>query len=256
MSMLLLLKKGNKASHLINFDSEDVISSIIWTHLRLLDPNLGIRPIVNNALGWNAIEEDKFTFSNLRYEFWKRIPPPIERSKSRHKCGGASLFPGLENEPLAPREGHTEADVWLKRIVGDENTVTDIIMFEMKLHSGLSKRTSNDPRRNQMVRNLDVLTAYCARNSIQRFVLILWDAHEKPERIVTYLRDSRWIERLLPAERLNLWSAEEISARIGHTSYSKVREILETIKKAVDNQQQRKVLDDLIECIRKVNQSC
>lgn len=70
--------------------------------------------------------------------------------------------------PSYPRkEGNTEVDALL--LVPSEA----VIFVEAKYKSKISKRTTHDPDRDQIIRNLDVGTYYASKNKLDFYFILL-----------------------------------------------------------------------------------
>ena len=84
------------------------------------------------------------------------------------------LWRGIEAEPyyyppptLVHKEGNSEVDVTIK--IPEEA----IVFVEAKYKSPISKRTKNDPDRDQIIRNLDVGSYYATKNNFGFYFILL-----------------------------------------------------------------------------------
>jgi len=105
------------------------------------------------------------TFENLSFEFWKRYRPPANRKY---------------------REEISEVDVTISYKNG-------IIFIEAKYLAPVNLRTTSDPRRDQIIRYLD-LAAYHYLNhpdSVKEFYFVLIVDTEKPPWILTRYKSQR-----------------------------------------------------------------
>ena len=139
-------QRGGKALErmLTSKNSEDWVT---WTVFRLL-------PRVD---GWwssllDLADVDIERADVPKVEMWKTAPAPAAyeaASRSRMLSSGNSKWMERARVPK-PVEGNTEVDLCL---AGNGF----LLHAESKLHSDLSTRTTYDPKRDQLVRNIDVL---------------------------------------------------------------------------------------------------
>src|SRR5207248_2368019 len=126
--------------------SEDLFTSNVFGILRRLRPSLWLRPMLNAAFKTQRFKTE--SMRRLDLNFWKTVgPPPL------------TAFP----------EGPSEVDVCIA-------FATTVILLEAKFHSPLATRTTYDPRRDQLVRLLDVAYSYAVGGQLFRrdpYVLVL-----------------------------------------------------------------------------------
>jgi len=160
---------------------------------------------------------------NLSFEFWKRYRPPVNRKY---------------------REGISEVDVTISYNDG-------IIFIEAKYLAPVSLRTSNDPRRDQVIRYLD-LAAYHFLNhpdSVKEFYFVLIMDTEKPPWILTRYKYPGNLGKGLTHHglfQINENIASMLSKGIGWLTWTQLRKILEITKGHFRSEAERKFVEDLI----------
>lgn len=127
--------------------------------------------------------EFKFTVDDFPTPlFWTSVPSPSEyekQSRAKMKTSGNAVW-ASRAEIADPVEGPSEIDV-----IFDHNQF--LVYVEAKLGSDISMRTTYDPQRNQMIRNIDCLIAN-AGNRTPIFWLLVKD--EVPTRAYLQLTTS------------------------------------------------------------------
>ena len=130
-------------------NSEDYVTWCVFTLLRRLPPGewwpqlLELAGIVGDLPG---------TDDPPRTELWRTVPSPPAYERASRSRMLASPDPAWTARARDPRsvEGETEVDVALEG-------ASYLIFAEAKLHSDISPRTTYDPSRDQVVRNIDCL---------------------------------------------------------------------------------------------------
>jgi hypothetical protein len=206
---------------IVRTTSEDLLTANVFGILKNLDPTIWLRRFLGEAI--KGKDFSKHTFENLSFEFWKRYRPPLNRKY---------------------REGISEVDVTISYKDG-------IIFIEAKYLAPVSLRTTNDVRRDQVIRYLD-LAAYHFLNhpdSVKEFYFVLIMDTEKPPWILTrYRHPANLIKRLTspgffkpPIDVNSL-----LSKGIGWLSWNQLKKILEITKVQFGTQAERKFVEDLI----------
>jgi hypothetical protein len=206
---------------IVRTTSEDLLTANVFGILKNLDPKVWLRRFLGEAI--KGKDFSRHTFEGLSFEFWKRYHPPANRKY---------------------REGISEVDVTISYKDG-------IIFIEAKYLAPVSLRTSNDPRRDQVIRYLD-LAAYHFLNhpdSVKEFYFVLIVDTEKPPWILTRYRYNQTLIKGLtnpgffkpPVEAGRL-----LSKGIGWLSWNQLRRILEFIRGEFRTEAERRFVDDLI----------
>ncbi len=189
--------------------------------LKNLDPKIWLRKFLGEAI--KGKDFSRHTFDGLSFEFWKRYRPPANRKF---------------------REGISEVDVTISYKDG-------IIFIEAKYLAPVNLRTSNDPRRDQVIRYLD-LAAYHFLNhpgSVKEFYFVLIIDTEKPPWILTRYRLNQNLMKGLTDPGLFKPTVEAgrlLAKGIGWLTWKQVRWILEVSKAHFRTESERRFVEDLI----------
>jgi hypothetical protein len=154
-------RKGPGCPLIVRQTSEDVLTANVFGLLRRMRPCLWLRPMLNQAFCTRRFLSRPMT--RLAVEFWKPVQPPPNR---------------------ADIEGASEIDV----AITFESTV---IFTEVKYRAPLSSRTSHDPKRDQLIRLLDVAYSTARTSDLfprEPFVFVLGLQEAEPD-LVTHYRD-------------------------------------------------------------------
>ncbi len=231
----------------MNLKSEDLLTSLLWSHLRLLDPNIFLRRFINESLGHEEIKEGELSYKNMKHAFWQKMSPPRERTPRNREL--YEFMPELfsRETALKPKEGKTEADCLLTLGNHLENSpLAAILMIEMKLNAQPSSSTSYDPHRDQISRNVDVLWFHAEECDVKRFYYILFDNQFRPAREIQALRDPLTLMKMIPDRNYILYPAEQVSRSIGWISYRKIRDLLWETKPLLKEGAEATACSDLI----------
>jgi hypothetical protein len=206
---------------IVRTTSEDLLTANVFGILKNLDPKIWLRRFLGEAI--NGKDFSRHTFENLSFEFWKRYRPPANRKY---------------------REGISEVDVTISYKDG-------IIFIEAKYLAPVSLRTSNDPRRDQVIRYLD-LAAYHFLNhpdSLREFYFVLIIDTEKPPWILTRYRHNQTLIKGLTNPGLfkpPVDAGRLLSKGIGWLTWKQFRKILEITKGHFRTEAEVKFVEDLI----------
>jgi hypothetical protein len=188
-------KRGDLRRMLQSPRSEDWVT---WNALNLV---LSCRP---NTWWSQLLEQIMHANPNLqlpapttvpRVRFWQTVASPKEyEALSRERMRGSTdLMISARSRATEPVEGDSEIDLIIESPVF-------LIYIEAKLDSDISMRTTHDPARNQIIRNIDCLLK-SARGRIPLFWMFVRDA--SPGRAYTqlmrkYREDPKVLSRALP----------------------------------------------------------
>jgi hypothetical protein len=206
---------------IVRTTSEDLLTANVFGILKNLDPNIWLRRFLGEAI--KGMDFSRHTFENLSFEFWKRYRPPPNRKY---------------------REGISEVDV----TIYFKNC---IIFIEAKYLAPVSWRTTSDPRRNQVIRYLD-LAAYHYLNhadSVKEFYFVLIIDTEKPPWILTRYRYTHNLSKGLTNPgffKPTVDISYLLSKGIGWLSWRQLKAILETTREEFRTQVEQKFIKDLI----------
>ncbi len=206
---------------IVRTTSEDLLTANVFGILKNLDPTIWLRKFLGEAI--KGKDFSRHTFENLSFAFWKRYRPPLNRKY---------------------REGISEVDVTISYKHG-------IIFIEAKYLAPVNLRTTSDPRRDQIIRYLD-LAAYHYLNhpdGVKEFYFVLIIDTEKPPWILTRYRYNYNLIKGLTSPGLfkpPMDTSHLLSKGIGWLSWSQLKEILEITREQFRNQVERRFVEDLI----------
>ena len=206
---------------IVRTTSEDLLTANVFGILKNLDPTVWLRRFLGEAI--KGKDFSRHTFEGLSFEFWKRYRPPANRKF---------------------REGISEVDVTISYKDG-------IIFIEAKYLAPVSLRTSNDPRRDQVIRYLD-LAAYHFLNhpdSVKEFYFVLIIDTEKPPWILTRYKSQTNLFKGLTHHglfQMNQDIGSVLSKGIGWLTWKQLRKILEITRGQFRTGVERKFVEDLI----------
>ena len=128
--------------------------------LKDLDPTIWLRRFLGEAI--KGRDFSRHTFENLSFEFWRKYRPPLNRKY---------------------KEGISEVDVTISYKDG-------IIFIEAKYLAPVNLRTTNDVRRDQIIRYLDLASYHYLNHpdSVKEFYFVLIIDTEKPPWVLTRYR--------------------------------------------------------------------
>jgi hypothetical protein len=126
-----------------------------------------------------------------------------------------------------------------------------IVLQGTKYLAPVSLKTSNDPRRNQVIRYLDLATYHHLNHpdTVKEFYFVLIMDTEKPPWILTrYQYDKNLIEGLTNPDLFNppVDINRLLSKGIGWVTWKQLRKILEIAKGHFRTEAEKKIVEDLI----------
>jgi hypothetical protein len=206
---------------IVRTTSEDLLTANVFGILKNLDPTIWLRRFLGEAI--KGKDFSRHTFENLSFEFWKRYHPPANRKY---------------------REGISEVDVTISFKDG-------IIFIEAKYLAPVNLRTTSDPRRDQIIRYLDLAVYHYLNHpdGVKEFYFVLIIDTEKPPWILTRYKYARNLAKGLTPHGLfpvNEDISSLLSKGIGWLSWSQLKKILEITKRHFRTEAERKFVDDLI----------
>jgi hypothetical protein len=140
--------RGSKIERLRSENSEDVLTWNVFRSLRQIDPPFWFTRLFARTFGYQIEPCPRWVNVNL---WFKVSPPPALRSCQKDE-GDSEIDIALE----------TEAAVWF---------------IEAKYKSDVSERTTNDPERDQILRNIDVGSWYADTRHFYFALLVLDEKH-------------------------------------------------------------------------------
>jgi hypothetical protein len=201
--------------------SEDLLTANVFGILKNLDPKIWLTRFLGEAI--KGRDFSSHTFEGLSFEFWKKFRPPPNRKY---------------------REGISEVDVTISYEGG-------IVFIEAKYLAPVSLRTTNDNRRDQIIRYLD-LAAYHFLNhpdGVKEFYFVLIVDTDKPPWVLTRYRYDRNTIKGLTSPGLFKPPTDAgrlLSKSIGWLSWGQLKRILEITRIQFITQAERKFAGDLI----------
>jgi Holliday junction resolvase-like predicted endonuclease len=206
---------------IVRTTSEDLLTANVFGILKNLDPKIWLRRFLGEAI--KEKDFSKHTFEDLSFEFWKRYRPPLNRKY---------------------REGISEVDVTISFKDG-------IIFIEAKYLAPVSLKTTNDVRRDQVIRYLD-LAAYHFLNhpdSVKEFYFVLIMDTDKPPWVLTRYRYNQNLIKGLTNPgffKPTVDIGSLLSKGLGWLSWNQLKKILEVNKLQFRTPVERRFVEDLI----------
>jgi hypothetical protein len=206
---------------IVRTTSEDLLTANVFGILKNLDPKIWLRSFLREAI--KGRDFSGHTFEGLSFEFWKRYCPPANRKY---------------------REGISEVDVTI-------SYKDRIVFIEAKFLAPVNLRTTSDPRRDQIIRYLD-LAAYHFLNHpdhVKEFYFVLIIDTEKPPWILTRYRYNQNLTNGLTNPGLfepPVDTVKMLSKGIGWLTWKQLRKILDGTKVHFRTEAERKFVEDLI----------
>jgi hypothetical protein len=206
---------------IVRTTSEDLLTANVFGILKNLDPKIWLSRLLGEAI--KGKDFSRHSFENLSFEFWKRYRPPANRKY---------------------KEGISEVDVTISYKDG-------IIFIEAKYLAPVSLRTTNDMRRDQVIRYLD-LAAYHYFNhpdSVKEFYFVLIIDTDKPPWALTRYRYHQNLIKGLTNPgffKPPVDTGRLLSKGIGWLSWNQLRKILEISKGHFRTEAEKKFVEDLI----------
>ncbi len=210
---------------IVRTTSEDLLTANVFGILKNLDPKIWLRSFLGEAI--KGRDFSRHTFEGLSFEFWKRYRPPVNRKY---------------------REGISEVDVTISYKDG-------IIFIEAKYLAPVSLRTSHDPRRDQVIRYLDLASYHYLNHpdGVKEFYFVLIMDTEKPPWVLTRYGYDRNIIKGLTGPGLFKPPVDPgrfLSKSIGWLSWKQLKVILEVTKGQFKTEAEIKFVEDLITYLR------
>lgn len=137
---------GHKIECLKSENSEDAITWNVFRTLNQINPEIWLPILFMKAFQMPLAEEHK----TVRIKLWDSIAPPPELKQHQKGEGNSEIDICIETEKL----------VWF---------------IEAKYKSDISRRTTNNENRNQIIRNIDVGTYYAKDKDFYFSLLYLDD---------------------------------------------------------------------------------
>jgi hypothetical protein len=206
---------------IVRTTSEDLLTANVFGILKNLDPKIWLRKFLGEAI--KGKDFSRHTFESLSFEFWKKYRPPVNRKY---------------------KEGISEVDVTISYKDG-------IIFIEAKYLAPVSLRTTNDMRRDQVIRYLDLAAFHFLNHpdSVKEFYFVLIMDTEKPPWILTRYKSQRNLFKGLTHQglfQMNQDIGSVLSKGIGWLTWKQVRKILDITKGQFITAVERRFVDDLI----------
>lgn len=187
--------RGEKINHLRSENSEDVLTWNVFRSLHKINPALWLTAFFIRAFQTEIVEKPEIVSLDL----WPELSPP----------------PSLRL--FQKDEGESEIDVRIE-------TGRLVCFIEAKYKSDISTRATNNPDRDQIIRNLDVGTWYAGRRDFFFALLVMDEAHSAIglATMKRYKKERNTILSCLPHRTDGL----ENLKGIGHITWSHMAKIL------------------------------
>ena len=200
LKRLLSHPKANKPSDLRRIlkseQSEDWVTWNVLQAIQRREPTSWWPELVSLAKNHASVLDDSLAYSSPPViDLWRTVPTPCEyerASRLRMASSDKAEWQKRAHNPK-PVEGPTEVDAVLD---GDDY----LIFVEAKLSSDVSERTTYDPLRNQIVRNIDCAIEHAGD---RRPYFWMFVKNRRPQYMYSaiidrYLSDSRTLETEMP----------------------------------------------------------
>ena len=246
----MIRDRPDKAAKYMNLASEDLLTALLWSRIRMIHPNVLLRAIVNESLGREAICEGELGHGNVTYSFWKKLPPPPERTPRNRPDGPIKELFGAT---IGPKEGATEADIFIE--LGSKITdrrLDSFLLVEAKLRARPSRSTTWDEDRGQNERNIDVMWHQAERHDVPRFFYILLDMKYQPDTSIVQLREPAKVASTFPYRDQVRFPPHQVAERIGWISYVSVLKILFEVRPRLSSTAEVIACDDAITLLEDV----
>jgi hypothetical protein len=206
---------------IVRTTSEDLLTANVFGILKNLDPTIWLSKFLGEAI--KGKDFSRHTFENLSFEFWRKYRPPVNRKY---------------------REGISEVDVTISYKDG-------VIFIEAKYLAPVNLRTTNDPRRDQIIRYLDLASYHFLNHQdrVKEFYFVLIIDTDNPPWVLTRYKSQRNLDKGLTHHGLfpvNEDIGSLLSKGIGWLSWSQVKRILEVNKLQFRTPVERRFVEDLI----------
>jgi hypothetical protein len=159
LDQLLRLPKATKREDMTRiFESPNSEDYVSWNIFNLLPSVDGWwRELLSAARKFNPRATEGLSVADVpQIKFWQTIAAPVgyeQANRQLMRSSGNAALVARASDP-APVEGPSEIDI----VLGGEH---QLIFIEAKLGSDISGRTTYDPERNQIIRNIDCLLDRC-----------------------------------------------------------------------------------------------
>ena len=203
--------RRGKANNLPKICSENSEDALTWHHFSPLKTAVSrekerwIKAFLRKAIGKN-VNIGFYNLGEAEVMLWR----------------GKEVAPYMFPPKSYPRnEGKTEVDAIIS-IPGEA-----IIFVEAKFKSPISKRTTHDPGRDQIIRNIDVGTTYANKNGLEfYFVLIATDRDKRSKQFLDQYRKNpnKIVSKLSHRVDLRL-KARSLVKNIGYVTWDDLAKI-------------------------------
>lgn len=215
--------RGSKINYLRSEHSEDALTWNVFRSFRQINPVLWLNRLFNSSFGKDILNFPQI----IRINLWPMISPPPARRLGKNDNG----------EFILKDEGDSEIDIMIE-------TELFVWVMEAKYKSDPSDRTTNDPARNQIIRNIDVGSWYAGVRDFYFSLIFLDEEHSKKgiALIKQYNLDRKMMLELLPYRHDGLHNLKEL----GSLTWLDAREIINHCCKAGNEHESylaRRVLD-------------
>jgi len=189
------LAKG--LSRLGSENSEDALTWNIFRTLQTVPASLWLHSIVQPFVSSD---------DNATLHFWKNYAPP-------------ATYPD--------KEGNSEVDLAIE-------TESALLFIEAKFGSSISKNTSRNKKRNQVIRNIDIGSWHASQSNKEFYFFLLTPEKHKTDLIIRYQDSNTLADEL--SHRTNIIDFDTLASRIYHIHWETIIDLLrdETFQKQAD----------------------
>ncbi|ULT59582.1 DUF1643 domain-containing protein [Neobacillus drentensis] len=207
--------RSNKLDHLKSENSEDAMTWNVFRSLKQINPNIWLPSLYKNSFH----QECGYSSESVEIILWKRILPLARLVK----------------------EGPTEVDIIIE-------TNEFVWLIEAKYKSDISKNTTHDTSRNQVIRNIDVGLDYAKGKDLYFSLLILDEKHSPAGYSITnkYRQSIVHVEKELPYRLDGCKNLKGISI----ITWTDVLNVLNETNKLAENEFERFIAKQAEEWLR------
>ncbi|TWD92212.1 hypothetical protein FB550_12024 [Neobacillus bataviensis] len=208
--------RRNKLDHLKSENSEDAMTWNVFRSLNQINPNIWLPRLLRNSF----LQDFGYSSESVEISLWKKIQP-----LARHV-----------------KEGPTEIDIIIE-------TNQFVWLIEAKYKSDISKNTTHDTSRNQVIRNIDVGLDYAKEKDLYFSMLILDEKHSPTGYSITnkYSQSIVHVEKELPYRVDGCKNLKGISV----ITWKDILNVLDETNELAENQFERFIAKQVEQWLRK-----
>lgn len=170
-----------------------------------------------DALTWNVFRTLSYTKPN---SLWlNQIFNPIN---FKHDAEYRQIF--WKPLPQPDSYPHSEGTTYVDFCVENEEC---LVFIEAKFRSQISKSTTNDPERNQVIRNIDVGSYHASQSNKDLYFFLLTPQKHKTDLVTSYQDSNTLADEL--SHRTDSIDYEQLASRVYHIYWETIIDLLRDI---------------------------